>query len=493
MNRSKISGLTVVLCSLWLISADTPSSIDDRLWEYRNLGKAFYENPDTHVQSAQELKKALDLKPDSVRERVNYGLALLRAGQTDQGTAELLKAQKQDPSLPHTWFNLGIVYKNAADYDKAIEQLRGMIKLAPDEPAGHYNLAAVLRSKGDTDAALPEFQEAARLNPNLAGPHFQLFTLYQRMGYKESAARERKIFEEAKKRDEGAAVPEKMDWCYYAELYDPPEQRPTAAHAPTRYTDRELSRGGDAASGLLTLDLDGTGHPDLLVWSKRGISIYQHGGSEMKSSGLGEVQGVIDVAAGDFDNDGLPDLCVLTNSGATLFRNNHGTFSKYAELPSTARATRAVWLDYDHDYDLDLLLFGSNPVLLRNDGNGKFEDKTAAFPFVKGNALGSTLFAVRGDTAAQDLIVSYSDRPGVLYRDKLNGIFEAIDLPALKAGSSELDAQDVNHDGLLDIVMYAPSLYALVNVAHGCECASALQGRGKGRCASVPDSGRLQR
>ncbi len=466
MPRLRISGLVAALCSLLLIAADTPSSADDRLWEARNLGKAFYENPDTHVQSVQELKKALDLKPDSVRERVNYGLALLRAGQTDQGTIELLRAQKQDPSLPHTWFNLGIVYKNVADYEKAIAQFRGMIKLAPDEPAGHYNLAAVLRSKGDTTAALPEFLEASRLNPNLAGPHFQLFTLYQRMGDRESAARERKIFEEAKKRDEGSAVPENMEWCFYAELYDPPERRPSAAHSPTRYDDHVLSQGWQPeTSGLLLLDSEGSGRADLLTWSKDHIALYKHGAEEIKRSGLDGLSGIVDVAAGDFDNDGLADLCVLTTTGATLFHNNHGTFTKYAELPATSGATRAVWLDYDHDYDLDLLLFGAHPILMRNVGSGKFEEKTAAFPFIKGNALSATLFAVRGDTAAQDLVVSYADRPGVLYSDKLNGTFEASDVLAVKAGSGLLDAQDVNHDGLLDLVVYGSSMYTVINAA----------------------------
>ena len=480
MPRLRTTGLVAALCSLLLIAADNPSPADDRLWEARNLGKAFYENPDTHVQSVQELKKALDLKPDSARERVNYGLALLRAGQTDQGASELLAAQKQDPSLPHTWFNLGIVYKNVADYEKAIAQFRGMIKLTPDEPAGHYNLAAVLRSKGDTAAALPEFLEASRLNPNLAGPHFQLFTLYQRMGDREAAGRERKIFEEAKKRDEGSAVPENMEWCFYAELYDPPEQRPSAAKLPTRYDDHVLSQGWQPeTSGLLLLDAEGSGHADLLAWSKDHVTLYKRGAEEVKKSGLEGLRGIVDVAAGDFDNDGLADLCVLTASGATLFHNSHGTFTKSAELPGSAGATRAVWLDYDHDYDLDLLLFGAHPVLMRNVGSGKFEEKAGAFPFVKGNALGATLFAVRGDTAAQDLVVSYVDRPGVLYRDKLNGTFAVTDIPDIKAGATLLDSQDVNHDGLLDLVVYQSSVYAFINAARDVNAPAVLEPAGK--------------
>jgi len=76
-----------VACALFLTAADNPHANDlhmgDLLWQHRNLGKAFFENPDTHLKAVTEVREALRLKPDSVRERVNYGLALLHAGQTE--------------------------------------------------------------------------------------------------------------------------------------------------------------------------------------------------------------------------------------------------------------------------------------------------------------------------------------------------------------------------------------------------------------------------
>ena len=474
MTRMRIVGLVAVpgllLCfvlgAVFMIAAGVPSSSEDRLWEYRNLGKAFYENPDTHLQATVELKKALDLQPASVRERINYALALLRGGQTDAGITELLKAQKQDAALPHTWFNLGIAYKHAGDYEKAIEQFGGMIKLVPNEPAGHYNLAAVLRSRGDIDAALPEFLEAEKLNPNLAGPHFQLFTIYQRQSNKEAAVRERKLFEEAKKRDEGTAVPEDMEWCFYAELYDPPDPRPAASRAKTSYDDHAVSKDWNpVTSRMLLLDSEGSGHADLLVWSQDRVTLLKRGTEDSHASGLEGLKGIVSMAAGDFDNDGLADLCVLTANGASIFHNDKGKFQKYVDLPETAGVTKALWLDYDHDNDVDLLLFGPKPALLRNDGNGKFEAKTDAFPFVKGSALDAVITALRGDTAARDIIVSYADHTGIVYRDMLNGVFEASELAAVPAGTDLLEASDFNRDGLLDLVSHAPSPRAWVNSA----------------------------
>ncbi len=465
-------GSALLLSLLTSASADRPASA--QLWEYRNLGKAFYENPDTHQQALEQLRHALDLAPGSVREKINYGLALLRAGQVEQGVSELLAAQKQDAALPHTWFNLGIAYKHAGDYDKAIAQFQGMIRLVPDEPAAHYNLAAVLRSKGDNQAALAEFLTAEKLNPDLAGPHFQLFTLYQRAHETEKAATERKQFEAAKKRNDGAAVPEDMEWCYYAELYDPPDPRPGFDAKTASLQEAAVSQGWKLPGGLLPIDSEGNGHADLLVWDGSRIALLKRG-RDMVDAGLEKVPGALAVIPGDYDNDGKTDLCILSKGGAALFHNAGGKFIKTLDFPAGQGATAGVWLDFDHDNDLDLLLFGPAPALLRNSGEGKFEDRSSSFPFAKGSALDAVVTAMRDDTAARDVVVSYSDRAGTLYRDRLNGKFEAITVDGLKSGVYALSVQDVDHDGLLDLVAYAPKAVVLRNADESLHLASDLK------------------
>src|SRR5882724_5533474 len=92
-------------CAILLWAADAPN-VQERLAQHRNLGKAFYENPTTQPQAVVEFKKALDLMPNSSREKLNYGLSLLRAGKVAEGIAQLKEVQLKDPKLPHTWFNL---------------------------------------------------------------------------------------------------------------------------------------------------------------------------------------------------------------------------------------------------------------------------------------------------------------------------------------------------------------------------------------------------
>ncbi len=201
-------------------ASTTQSTAGDELWHHRNLGKAFYENPTTQQQAVAEFKKALDLAPTSARERLNYGLALLRAAKTADAIAELQKVQEQDPAIPHTWFNLGIAYKKDSQYDKAIVQFEQMVKLAPNEPISHYNLGYLYKLNDRPAEALREFERASQLDPNLAGAHFQLFNAYRDAGRDGEAQREQQTFQEIKRRQAGAAIPEDLDWSAYAEILD---------------------------------------------------------------------------------------------------------------------------------------------------------------------------------------------------------------------------------------------------------------------------------
>src|ERR1700680_4974472 len=143
---------------LLLVQAQPPDSA--RLAQYRNLGKAFYENPTTQKQAVEQFRLALALAPNSAREQINYGLALLRAGEVERGITELEIAQKREPKIPHTWFNLGVAFRKQGKLDEALAQLRGMQRLVPDEPVTHYQIGSILKTNGDLDGAIKEFEIA---------------------------------------------------------------------------------------------------------------------------------------------------------------------------------------------------------------------------------------------------------------------------------------------------------------------------------------------
>jgi len=452
----RIRNIFGILC-IFLAVAQTGG---DGITRHRNLGKAFYEGPTTQAQAVEEFRKALEMAPDSAIDRLNYGLALLRAGKTAEGVVELERVQQQDPTLPHTWFNLGIEYKRRGEAEQAIAQFQQMVKLAPNDAISHYNLAASYRIAGRDAEAIKHFEIAARLEPNLAGPHFQLFNAYRAAGRQTDAKRELEIFQKIKIEQEGAAIPEDMEWNAYAEVYETIDGA-AAAQPEAKYITRHLAGKVDAGTaGMALIDADGDGGTDLLVWSGQGLALYRNGSAPAgKAFPAGPV---ISAAPGDFNNDGLSDVAVLTPSGVVLYRNQKGKFLRQeARLPSGV-FNKAVWLDYDHDYDLDLVLLGKESRLLRNQGAAGFADRTADFPFVQGEALDGVVFRLVPDSKSMDLAVSYRESTGVLYRDQLGGVYKAEPLDTLAEGARGLDAVDRNRNGHIEVIAEsgAPSVTA---------------------------------
>ncbi|MBK5291658.1 MAG: VCBS repeat-containing protein [Acidobacteriia bacterium] len=445
------------LAATWALGAQAQPRADiaDRLARHRNLGKAFFENPTTQAQSVNEFKQALDLAPQSARERLNYGLALLAAGRTPEGIAEIEKVQKQDPKIPHTWFNLGIQYKKAGDYPKARQQLETMLRLAPNEPVSHYNLGALLKLEGDNQKAAEQFEIASKLDPNLAAPHFQLFNLHRQLGRKEDSARRLQLFQQIKKQQEGAASAEDMEWSYYSEILDSVE--PAIQHGPAlrpvKFLGKRLAppAGSAVHAGVAIGDFDANGTPDLAAWSGGRLRLFRNGSIAWADPAVAALPGVVFAAPGDFNNDGFPDLLVLTSKGVTLLQNQKGRFARHPITAPVGIYQMAVWLDYDHDYDLDLILLGESSALLRNQGTAGFAGRSQDFPFVKATATGAASFRLIPDTKGMDLAVAYQGRAGVLYHDQLGGKFEAQPLPGLPPGATSIVPADADHNSTVDL------------------------------------------
>lgn len=419
--------------AVWLLAAPSPprpamtAAAEERLARHRNLGKAFYENPTTQAQAVEQFRLALQILPRSSRERLNYGLALLRAGKTAEGIAQLEAVEKADPKLPHPYFNLGVEFKKLGENEKALRQLQEFVRMVPREPMGRYNLAVVLKAMGMTAEAIPEFERTAELDPNLAAARFQLFNAYRIGGRTAEAQKTLAEFQRLKKLQEGSATPEDVDWCAYSEVYDPVDQRKIATAAvPQKFEDQVAATGATGAA---------IANGEIVWWNRTSFSAI---------SGL---TGVVSIAPADWDNDGVVDFAILTDNGVSLTRGKKID----ARLPGKFR--QAVWLDYDHDYDLDLFLLGDSPKLYRNQGPAGFTDHTADFPFVGGEAVEGLAYRVEADTRGIDLFVADSRGKVTLYRDLLSGKFRAESAPAIPAIAREgrLSA-DFDRDGREDLI-----------------------------------------
>ena len=211
------------------------------------------------------------------------------------------------------------------------------------------------------------------------------------------------------------------------------------------------------------------------------------------------------VAAGDYDDDGYPDLYVSGYRGSLLYHNNgDGTFTDVTTRAGVGKdaewATAAGWFDYDRDGRLDLLVTGYvqydidrnvvcgdptperraychpdsfpgiSPTLYRNNGNGTFEDVTARAKLTNpdGKSLAVALADLDGD-GWTDVFIANDTQRNFVYFNNGDGTFEDASYFS-GAGFSEdgkaeagmsAAAADVDDDG--DIDLYVSHLDAELN------------------------------
>lgn len=472
-SRKRFSGwIAIALASgvaLWVLAtAQTPPSGPEqaRLQELRNLGKALYETPGSSMQAVDVLKEALDLNPGSARERLNYGLALLRAGQREAGMDEIARAQRTARTLPHTYFNLGIEYKKAGEVEQAIDQFTQMERLVPDEAKTQYNLGALYKQIGNIPRAIERFERTIELDPSLAAPHFQLFGILRRIDM-ERATQELDKFKALKDATEGAAVGEDVDWSFYSELHDPSLATGEAVPAVAfRFERREAGQLNGTPLGTLSFDLNSDGIADVLAWSATDAValVGSSAGPETANTGLG---GATHYGAGDYDGDGVADLCRVDGDGVEVLVNRSGRAFDPA-FETAGDFDTCLFADYDRDNDFDLFALGADKRLLQNDGEGSLNDVSDEFPFADGRVRAAAMAELFEDNG-HDFIAVYDDTVAV-HQDRKLGLFGppvAVDGVTVPLGASRMDVIDADHDGFLDIAVSTESGTLLLENTYG--------------------------
>jgi tetratricopeptide (TPR) repeat protein len=138
-----------------LKEAATLSATQDVIWG--NLGEAQSklaltkkgdERTAIMTEAAASYRKAMELNPTQAGYPNNLGLALIQAGQRDEGMAMLEQAATADPAnAGKYYFNVGAILTNSGDVDGAIAAFRKATEATPDYAAAHYQLGMSLVGK----------------------------------------------------------------------------------------------------------------------------------------------------------------------------------------------------------------------------------------------------------------------------------------------------------------------------------------------------------
>jgi hypothetical protein len=269
-----------------------------------------------------------------------------------------------------------------------------------------------------------------------------------------------------------------------------------AAQAGIQFRHNSGARGGKLlpetlGSGCAFLDYDGDGWQDVLLisgmnWgtdspgSKRErttLRLYRNNRNGTftdvtKAAGLDVEMYGMGVTAGDYNNDGFPDILVTCVGQNRLFKNNgKGHFIDVTEASGLGGkqgfSTSALWFDFDRDGLLDLFVCnyvkwspdrdvfcsldgkhksyctpeayrGATCWLFRNRGNGTFEDVTAKSGIFDSSSksLGVAMFDYDQD-GWPDLFVANDTQPNKLYRNQRDGTFKDVAVEAGVAFSTE--------------------------------------------------------
>jgi hypothetical protein len=275
------------------------------------------------------------------------------------------------------------------------------------------------------------------------------------------------------------------------------------------------------ASGVVTFDYDGDGLVDIYFCNGAPLDAMSTAHQDPSEpprnrlfrnlgqlrfvdvtgeAGVGDVRYSLGATAGDYNEDGYPDLYVSNYGTNTMFRNNgDGSFASVEAEAGTAAidshrvGAGVAYLDMDCDGDLDLFVANylsfspdqhvehkwkgitiySGPLkypfyqsqLFRNDGDGTFTDvsQESGVQTSLGHGMGIICADVDGD-GDTDVFVNNDGSPGnFLFRNDGSGHFDevaaasgtAFSADGLAIGSMGVDCGDYDNDGRLDFYVTA--------------------------------------
>ncbi|MGH9732226.1 MAG: FG-GAP-like repeat-containing protein [Candidatus Acidiferrales bacterium] len=467
---------------------------------HNNLGVAYMERQEQKNALAEFQKAcALDARLDAAR--LNQAIALLNLQQFSRARPILDELAKREPKNPRVWYNLGLLEKSDGHTDVSAVDFERVAAIDPDDADTQYFLGQDYMALHEYPKAIAAFERALKMNAFHVSAEFALAQAFQRSGETPDARTHLVRFQHLVAAKLGApmsltygdqgkyslaeivsAGAEVIPHAIPVHFVDVTSESglPTRAMPPAIHGSAQIAEVSSYGSGACVFDYDGDGRPDIFLVNADGSgrpALYHNLGNGKfedvtAQSGIQILGAGMGCTAGDYDNDGHPDLAVSYDGGVALFHNDgNGTFhdvTAAAGIHVTGQAMGLTFVDYDHDGDLDLYVArasahagaDSSPSaanvtneLWRNNGDGKFTEVTQETG-LGGDApsWGATASDINNDRAV-DLVVTSFNRLPTVYLNPREGKFRA-DRPwtaAMQSPAVGALAFDFDKDGWMDL------------------------------------------
>jgi tetratricopeptide (TPR) repeat protein len=477
--RNSAAAICILLFLAGDLRAYQKQDVEREAARLNNLGTALMTQQQL-APAAEKFSSAYELAPSLTIARVNQGIALLYLQQLPEAKKALESATAKSPGDPHAWYALALLYHNQNEPQKAVDALKKVLAIDPSDPDTLYLLGSLEMELHDLPASVENFQKALRVDPLHASAQFGLARALQRQGKVDEARVALERFQHITASHLGSPMSHIYgDEGKYGRVEDAvATDSKVAAMIPVVFEEawRSAPSTGhlstsSSSSGACLIELQANGRPDLVVMGRgeHAVQIYRNMGSNFEvlpeeQTGVHARGAGVACAAGDFDNDGLPDLALAMEDRVLLFRNiGGGRFEDVTEaagLVPRNRPTGLLFVDYDHDGDLDLFVTGTAAnnagpnVLWRNNGNGTFTDWTQQAGLAGNGSTTSAILSDLNNDRAVDLVVAGSGGAPIFFANRREGAFEAKPLFAANLPPTvSVSTLDFNKDGWMDVVL----------------------------------------
>jgi tetratricopeptide (TPR) repeat protein len=151
-----------------LAAAQQAQRLNDHLPEVRFVLGSVYNTTGKFAEAIAELKRALELAPNSDEGYRRLGGAYLSLGRKE----EAIQAYEHALSInPYYWVNqnaLGSAYFNFGEFDKALAAFRRVTELEPNNAFGYDNIGSVYFRLGEYEECVKWFQQSLQIQPHYA-------------------------------------------------------------------------------------------------------------------------------------------------------------------------------------------------------------------------------------------------------------------------------------------------------------------------------------